>query len=165
MPSPGNVLAFSVIVLAIAAAGAGMLVAGPYAHVTARRVAPLVSAWVMPVQAAPAQKPAASAPAGKKELAAVVSFIDQNCMACHNADDHIGNMDLEKYKDAGTIRGNGAEWAKILMMVGSEKMPPPESGATIEKADRDRFISAAKSVLGDALATRPASAPETAPTK
>ncbi len=77
----------------------------------------------------------------------VSSFIHQNCLECHNADDRAGDLVLEKFKDAATIRKDRKIWNKLLTLVGGGAMPPEEAENHPDKSHRDVFISAAKRVL------------------
>lgn len=77
----------------------------------------------------------------------VASFINQNCLECHNADDKAGDLVLEKFKDAATIRHDRKIWNKLLTLVGGGAMPPEGAENHPDKSHREAFISAAKKVL------------------
>ncbi len=81
------------------------------------------------------------------EVQDVSSFINQNCLECHNADDKAGDLVLEKFKDAATIRHDRKIWNKLLTLVGGGSMPPEEAEKHPDKSHREAFVSAAKKVL------------------
>lgn len=77
----------------------------------------------------------------------VSTFINQNCLECHNANDKAGDLVLEKFKDAAAIRKDRKIWNKLLTLVGGGAMPPEEAENHPDKTHRDAFVSSAKKVL------------------
>ena len=62
------------------------------------------------------------------------SFIKQNCLACHNADDPNGNLDFGALKYNSDNRDNFARWVKIHDRVKAGEMPPAEERRPDAKA-------------------------------
>jgi mono/diheme cytochrome c family protein len=70
---------------------------------------------------------AAEPPAkGAEPFAGAAAFLKKHCLACHDADDPSGNLDLGALPfDAGD-RDNFARWVRIHDRVQAGEMPPPE---------------------------------------
>jgi hypothetical protein len=114
-----------------------------------------------------AEPPAARAPAPEAaptpgRLAAldpqvheVAAFLKANCLECHNHQDRVGDLSLEKFTDAATIRKDRATWARIVTMVGGGSMPPEAAEKPVTGEHRQSFLSAAKHVLAYTDPSRP----------
>ena len=53
-------------------------------------------------------------------------FLDAHCLACHNADDKNGNLDLSSLKSDFKSRDISSRWVKIHDRVNSGEMPPAD---------------------------------------
>jgi uncharacterized protein DUF1592/uncharacterized protein DUF1588/uncharacterized protein DUF1585/uncharacterized protein DUF1587/uncharacterized protein DUF1595/cytochrome c len=62
------------------------------------------------------------------------AFLEQNCVACHNADDPNGNLDFGALKFDSDNRDNFARWVKIHDRVKAGEMPPAEEARPDAKA-------------------------------
>ena len=80
------------------------------------------------------------------QVRSVLAFVSENCLECHNAMDRSGDVVLETYKNAQSIRKDRKQWERVLAMVHGGAMPPKEQ-AQPPQADRDNFTLAAKTIL------------------
>jgi mono/diheme cytochrome c family protein len=54
----------------------------------------------------------------------VTAVLQANCMACHNAQQHTGGLNLESFATQDSLRRDRAKWELILQKVRSGEMPP-----------------------------------------
>ncbi|MBA3937866.1 MAG: DUF1592 domain-containing protein [Planctomycetes bacterium] len=69
-------------------------------------------------------------------------LLSTNCLPCHSALKHKGDLDLEKPLAASDL-GAGDEhlWENIRRVVSEQEMPPPEKKQQPSLAERDRLIT------------------------
>jgi hypothetical protein len=77
-------------------------------------------------------------------FAGASAFLENHCLACHNADDPNGNLDIGALNFSADDRDNFARWVKIHDRVKAGEMPP---------ADEPRPEAKALSSFVDKLAT------------
>jgi mono/diheme cytochrome c family protein len=106
------------------------------------------------VGAASSQKsaltPADSIPAPAGEYRAV---INQYCVGCHNADDKVAGLILDKI-DLSNVAANAETWEKVVLKLRSGLMPPP-SAPHPSQAARDSMVSWLETSLDKAEAAMP----------
>lgn len=57
----------------------------------------------------------------------VLSFMDKNCLVCHNAQRKAGKVDLTHLKQENSITEHRDDWDTLLLMIETGAMPPPEA--------------------------------------
>ncbi len=64
--------------------------------------------------------------AGEDDFQALVQpFLQQNCYACHNAQLHSGEINLEQYNTAASVVEHWDDWEKVEQKIRLGQMPPP----------------------------------------
>lgn len=76
----------------------------------------------------------------------LVTFLEQHCVECHDADVKKGGLDLAALKFDLTDAGRFKAWQKIFERVHDDEMPPQKKPQP-EKGDRDAFLAALKAPL------------------
>ena len=59
------------------------------------------------------------------EPAEVFSFVQKNCVGCHNASVKSGDLDLKTLQTAKTFDENREVWEKVVEKLKTGQMPPP----------------------------------------
>ena len=71
--------------------------------------------------------------------AAVVAFLRDHCLECHNAQEAESGLDLSTFSQAADVRNSVTAWAKIAARVGERQMPPVGSSMP-ETETRAQFV-------------------------
>ncbi|MBI2823799.1 MAG: DUF1592 domain-containing protein [Planctomycetia bacterium] len=59
-------------------------------------------------------------------LARLRPFLAQHCLACHSGEEPKGDLSLEKYQDAASVRRDRDTWGKVVEYLEGGIMPPEE---------------------------------------
>src|SRR5690349_6367579 len=70
----------------------------------------------------------------------VLTFVQKNCTACHNASAKSGDLDLTAYKSPDTFDSDRETWEKVVEKLKLGQMPPP--GVPHPQSDETRAITA-----------------------
>ncbi len=81
---------------------------------------------------------------------AVVTFLRDHCLKCHNAEEAESELDLSTFSKTDDITKSVADWTRIAARVGEQQMPPAGSKMPETEA-RARFVRWIQSTLSKHL--------------
>lgn len=81
---------------------------------------------------------------------AVIAFLQNHCLECHNGEEAESGLDLSEFSKADDITKSVGDWTKIATRVHERQMPP--AGSTMpETAERLQFVRWIQSTLSKHL--------------
>ena len=83
-------------------------------------------------------------------------FVTRYCIECHSTADKAGEVDLERFAEAGDLAADPAPWQLVADQLRSGAMPPPgalqpgdEERAAVRGALRRELLAVASRTAGD----------------
>jgi mono/diheme cytochrome c family protein len=75
------------------------------------------------------------------------TFLQKNCVTCHDKDSKQGGLDLTALRAAGDKPESFAQWVKVHDRVRDGEMPPKDAGIRLDPAARTAFLNALSASL------------------
>jgi hypothetical protein len=107
--------------------------------VTPRRTTALAVLLLAPLAAAPAR--------GDGFDRNVRPLVQKHCLRCHGGEKPKGGVNLAKFEDEESLRGDPELWAEVVDALTERTMPPPGNKAGPNEDERERAAASIQAVL------------------
>ncbi len=77
----------------------------------------------------------------------VSPLLQKHCLRCHGGEKPKGGVDLRKFGDEESLRGDPDLWLRVVDAMVERTMPPPGNRAGPNEADRERAAASIRAIL------------------